>query len=53
MSDEDIMSEMIELRTDKDGSLYHLVSVSSLENPTIIGSSDSRLYRLLTTGNSK
>lgn len=53
-----MLSEMIELESDKEGTYYHLVSVEPGEdyNPSteIIGNTDSRLYRLLTTAsNSK
>lgn len=48
------MSDMIELNGDKESTYYQLVSVSPADNNYTLqsneaNSSDSRLYRLLTT----
>lgn len=54
VSEEEILSEMIELKDEKESSYYQLVSVPPSDTCTqssTIGSSDSRLYRLLTTSN--
>lgn len=47
------MSEMMELDDKQEGSYYHLVSIDNNDafSQPIVGGSDSKLYRLLTTSN--